>query len=276
MHFSLNLCELQHIFPQIAGSAHLGSLPPSANSGKTLTDVMRRPSSFIIVTPIESPPELSWVEVIDVICSRQGLCTPRTERLPEDRARGQSRGPSHRCFDPNFFYLNFTRIAPLLGNILWQMGPGRLGPAKMSKFSRAQCTGTQSARAWFSRGSICQKKKSPLGSVCLDPFSKWRGFKLRYWFLSWCLPYSFGILFLNLSLSFPIFSLPPFLTNHKMFPLTLHLSMRHPICLFYPRKTFSKLVSFTVKLILVVDWFYFKYTVFRSTLHGSLDNADQE
>ena len=183
--------------------------------------------------------------------------------------------PEDRCFDPNFFYLNFTRIAPLWGNFLWQMGPGRLGPAKMSKFSRAQCTGTQSARAWFSRGSICQKKKSPLGSVCLDPFSKWRGFKLRYWFLSWCLPYSFGILFLNLSLSFPIFSLPPFLTNHKMFPLTLHLSMRHPICLFYPRKTFSQLVSFTGKLILVVDWFYFKYTVFRSTLHGSVDNADQ-
>ena len=120
------------------------------------------------------------------------------------------------------------------------------------------------------------QKKSPLGSVCLDPSSKWRGFRFRYWFLSWCLPYSFGIIFLNLSLSFPIFSLPPFLTNHKMFPLTLHLSMRHPICLFYPRKTFSQLVSFTGKLILVVDWFYFKYTVFRSTLHGSLDNADQE
>ena len=124
-------------------------------------------------------------------------------------------------------------------------------------------------------GAQFAKKKSPLGQVCLDPFSKWRGFKLRYWFLSWCLPYSFGILFLNLSLSFPIFSLPPFLTNHKMFPLTLHLSMRHPICLFYPRKTFSQLVSFTGKLILVVDWFYFKYTVFRSTLHGSVDNADQ-
>ena len=125
-------------------------------------------------------------------------------------------------------------------------------------------------------GAQFAKKKSPLGSVCLDPFSKWRGFKLRYWFLLWCHPYSFGILFLNLSLSFPIFSLPPFLTNHKMFPLTLHLSMRHPICLFYPRKTFSQLVSFTGKLILVVHWFYFKYTVFRSTLHGSLDNADQE
>ena len=151
MHFSLKLCELQDIFPQMAGSAHLGSLPPSANSGKTSTDVMRRPSSFIIVTPIERPQELSWVEVIDVICSWQGLCTPRTERLPEDRARGQSRGPCHQCFDPNFLYLRLTRIASLLGklgrgNFLWQIGPVRLGPAKMS---RAQFTGTQSARAWF-------------------------------------------------------------------------------------------------------------------------------
>ena len=29
--------------------------------------------------------------------------------------------PEDRCFDPNFFYLNFTRIAPLLGNILWHL-----------------------------------------------------------------------------------------------------------------------------------------------------------
>ena len=167
---------------------------------------------------------------------------------------------------------SFGQIGPrqfFVANGACQIGPCK----KMSKFSRAQFTGAQSARAWFP-GAQFAKKKSPLGSVCLDPSSKWRGFRFRYWFLSWCLPYSFGILFLNLS--FPIFSLPPFLTNHKMFPLTLHLSMRHPICLFYPRKTFSQLVSFTGKLILVVDWFFFKYTVFRSTLHGSLDNADQE
>ena len=49
-------------------------------------------------------------------------------------------------------------------------------------------------------------KKSPLGQVCLDPSSKWRGFRFRYWFLSWCLPYSFGILFLNLSLSLSLSS----------------------------------------------------------------------
>ena len=247
MHFALKLCELQHIFPQIAGSAHLGSLPPSANSGKTLTDVMRRPSSFIIVTPIESPPELSWVEVIDVICSRQGLCTPRTDALTQTFLSKLYQN----CSSFRQFFVAKSPSFP---------GPNLPGP---------NLPGPDFPGAQFA------KKKSPLGQVCLDPFSKWRGFKLRYWFLSWCLPYSFGILFLNLSLSFPIFSLPPFLTNHKMFPLTLHLSMRHPICLFYPRKTFSQLVSFTGKLILVVDWFYFKYTVFRSTLHGSVDNADQ-
>ena len=191
MHFSLKLCELQNIFPQMAGSAHLGSLPPSANSGKTSTDVMRRPSSFIIVTHIESPPELSWVEVIDVICSWQGLCTPKTERLPEDRARGQSRGPSHRCFDPNFLYLRFIRIAPILGKLgrcifcgKWVLADWAL--QKCPSFPGPNLPGPNLPGPDFPGLNL--PKKSPLGSVCLDPSSKWRGFRFRYWFLSWCLP----------------------------------------------------------------------------------------
>ena len=204
---------------------------------------------------------------------------PRGPRdCPRIGPEGNLESPPTDALTPTFFIWSLPELLYLEANWAGRLFGGKWGLAdwalqKCPSFPGPNLPGPNLRGPDFPGLNL--PKKSPLGSVCLDPSSKWRGFRFRYWFLSWCLPYSFGILFLNLSLSlFPYLLIASFSDKSQNVPPHAPFVNETSNMSVLSSQNILPTRVFHWKTILVVDWFYFKYTGFRSTVQGSLDNAD--